>query len=226
MFSLSRGTIAVHDLTIGNGCVLHLSNVGQSRGTHYFGDVGNYAFDSLTVNGGGEVKMIDGTAHTTTLRMTVGFLRIEGGGTIHHAKIHIEAETFIIDDLGTLVGDTHEESCTTGNGINNGNGGSGAGHAGRGGQGYGTTSTGAPYGNVFEPIDFGCRGGYGNNGNTYGRGGGVIYLHVSNLLQVDGHVSVNGGAGTSRAGGGSGGSIWIDTHTIRVSSPISHSSFK
>ena len=105
--------------------MLHLSNVGQSRGTHYFGDVGNYAFDSLTVNGGGEVKMVDGTSHTITLRMTLGYLRIEGGGTIHHPTIHIEAETFIIDDLGTLVGDTHEETCSTGNGANNGNGGSG-----------------------------------------------------------------------------------------------------
>ena len=92
----------------------------------------------------------------------------------------------------------------------------GAGHAGRGGRGYGQHTTGAPYGNVFEPTDFGCRGGVGNNANTYGRGGGIVYLNIHDMLQVDGHISVNGGAGTSRGGGGSGGSVWIDTHRIRV----------
>ena len=66
-----RGTIAVHDLTIGHGCVLHLSDVGSSRGTTYFGDVGDYAFDSLIVNAGGEVKMVDGTANTVQMKMTV-----------------------------------------------------------------------------------------------------------------------------------------------------------
>ena len=55
----------------------------------------------------------------------VEYLRIKGGGTIHHPKIHITADEFIIDDLGTLVGDRHDESCSTGNGYNNGNGGSG-----------------------------------------------------------------------------------------------------
>ena len=55
----------------------------------------------------------------------------------------------------------------------------GAGHGGRGGHGYGQSTTGEPYGNVFEPTDFGCRGGYGNNGNTWGKGGGIIYISVS-----------------------------------------------
>ena len=115
----------MHDLTIGDGCVLHLSNVGQSRGTHHFGDVGDYAFDSLVVNGGGEVRMVDGTANTVQMKLTVGTLWIKGGGTVHHPKVHVTAETLTVDDLGTLVGDEHDESCSTGNGFNNGNGGSG-----------------------------------------------------------------------------------------------------
>ena len=45
---------------------------------------------------------------------------------------------------------------------------------------------------------------------------GVFALQVLGTLQVDGHIKVNGAAGTSRAGGGSGGSIWISTDTIRV----------
>ena len=61
----------MHDLTIGNGCVLYLSNVGQSRGVSHFGDVGDYAFDSLTVNAGGEVTMVDGTSDTTQMKLTV-----------------------------------------------------------------------------------------------------------------------------------------------------------
>ena len=92
----------------------------------------------------------------------------------------------------------------------------GAGHGGRGGQGQGQTKTGAPYGDLFEPVAVGCNGGIGSSAAGFGRGGGTIYLKINESLQVDGHVSVNGGAGSNRGGGGAGGSIWIDTQNISV----------
>lgn len=95
----------------------------------------------------------------------------------------------------------------------------GAGHGGRGGRGSGQLKTGAPYGQVFDAVDRGCRGGDNGNGNanTGGRGGGVITLKMTTILQNDGQISVNGENGkASSAGGGSGGSINIDTNNIKV----------
>lgn len=91
----------------------------------------------------------------------------------------------------------------------------GAGHGGSGGKGSVTKSTGSAFGDVFEPVEFGCRGG-GSNG---GAGGGRMKLFVSGTMQVDGEVSANGaGKENNRAGGGgSGGSIIIHVEHMRVS---------
>lgn len=77
--------------------------------------------------------------------------------------------------------------------------------------------TGAPYGQVFDAVDRGCKGGDNSNSNTGGRGGGVIFLKVTGTLQNDGKVTCNGENGrSSHAGGGSGGSINLDIHNIKV----------
>lgn len=73
-----------------------------------------------------------------------------------------------------------------------------------------------PYGQVFEPVDRGCKGGASTVSGAGGRGAGVIYLKVSGNLQNDGEVSCNGEGGTGSGGGGSGGSILIDVHNIKV----------
>lgn len=66
-----RGTLAVHDLTIGNGCHLYLGPSGTSRGTETHGDVGIYGFDSLTVNGGGEVTMTPGKSRSDLIQLVL-----------------------------------------------------------------------------------------------------------------------------------------------------------
>ena len=89
----------------------------------------------------------------------------------------------------------------------------GAGHGGRGGKGSSQSQTGAPYGCLTKPVDYGCRGGSASvSGSTRagGRGGGTIYLRVTGTLQNDGQISCNGEAGTYASGGGSGGSIWME----------------
>ena len=41
-------------------------------------------------------------------------------------------------------------------------------------------------------------------------------MSVTETLQIDGTISCNGGSGQQdRSGGGSGGSIWIDTKLIK-----------
>jgi hypothetical protein len=49
-----------------------------------------------------------------------------------------------------------------------------------------------------------------------GRGGGVIKLLVNKTLHIDGTLTVNGEQRNTYTGGGSGGSIWIDTYNIKV----------
>jgi hypothetical protein len=43
--------------------------------------------------------------------------------------------------------------------------------------------TGAPYGQVFDAVDRGCKGGDTNVAGTGGRGGGVIFIQVTGILQ-------------------------------------------
>lgn len=102
-------------------------------------------------------------------------------------------------------------SCTAGGGIAAADGSSGAGHGGNGGRGRDQTRVGVAYGHVYEPEHFGCRG-----GGTGGLGGGIIRMSVRGNLQIDGTISCNGAAGQQpRSGGGSGGSIWIDTNLMK-----------
>lgn len=64
---------------------------------------------------------------------------------------------------------------------------------------------------MYEPEHFGCRG-----GGSGGLGGGIIRMSVRGTLQIDGTISCNGDNGQqSRSGGGSGGSIWIDTSLMK-----------
>ena len=81
----------------------------------------------------------------------------------------------------------------------------GAGHAGVGGGD--TDVAGDSYGSLYTPILAGSR----SNVNG-GKGGGKVYLKVGTSMFNDGEISVNGSDSTD--GGGSGGSIWIETLDI------------
>lgn len=91
--------------------------------------------------------------------------------------------------------------------------GAGAGHG-----GYDGSRTGAPYGNIYHPVNLGS-GGRGADSRS-GAGGGAIHLIATTLLN-DGTIASNGQKGyeaTSNRygcrGGGSGGSLWIETDVI------------
>ena len=91
-------------------------------------------------------------------------------------------------------------------------GSSGAGYGGRGGRGAHAQVIGAAYGHIYEPLPFGSSGG----GQNSGRGGGVIWFNVTNVIQIDGEVSADGSPGEdSVSGGGSGGSIWMHCYTMK-----------
>lgn len=70
---------------------------------------------------------------------------------------------------------------------------------------------GTPFGNVYEPAHFGCRG-----GGRGGLGGGIIKMLVTGRLKIDGTIGCDGSSGQAGAsGGGSGGSIRIETNLMQ-----------
>lgn len=94
--------------------------------------------------------------------------------------------------------------------------GGGGGYGGAGGAGQqGAATGGVTYGSALQPTDLGSGGGNTSTG-AGGYGGGAMKIIVSGTLSIAGTLSANGTDGTMgySAGGGSGGSIWIDTNVL------------
>jgi hypothetical protein len=103
-------------------------------------------------------------------------------------------------------------------GSNNG----GGGYGGAGGNGS-STAGGPAYGSVIQPTDLGSGGGQYNSGYPAGAGGGSIKIMVTGNATLDGGVSANGQNYQTisfNPGGGSGGSVWINTDGIFSGSGI------
>lgn len=101
----------------------------------------------------------------------------------------------------------------------------GAAHAGNGGRGQAANNGQfITYGSSHIPTLFGSGGGGGANGGEIGgTGGGYVRLDVTGTLTVNGDIQSNGGASPSTAngaGGGSGGSIHINTGVLAGSATI------
>ena len=107
------------------------------------------------------------------MNLSVISLTIEGGGRMLGSDLHVEATDLIIDAGGVLSLSEEGYKLADGNGqgvngvINfgrgtgSGSGSSGGGHGGTGGKGSlsGADYVGLPYGNLYEPTDFGSSGG-------------------------------------------------------------------
>lgn len=86
-------------------------------------------------------------------------------------------------------------------------------HGGRGGNADGTflTSTASTtYGNFSSPLEFGS----GGSGQCAGTGGGIVHIEAIMSLENNGIISADGGVSTVSCGGGSGGSILIETDSL------------
>ncbi len=90
-----------------------------------------------------------------------------------------------------------------------------------GGYGESSCNNDGPYGSVYEPTHLGSSGGqhyFYAWRSAPGAGGGAIKLDINNTLDLAGTVRADGENastdGNTGAGGGSGGSIWIDTTNI------------
>lgn len=84
---------------------------------------------------------------------------------------------------------------------------SGASHVGRGTLYY--RNAGGAYGSVFEPKEPGSGGHMPSPAAGQGTGGGMVRIHATGSIALDGAIRANGL--TSGNGAGAGGSVWITT---------------
>ena len=99
----------------------------------------------------------------------------------------------------------------------------GGGYGGNGAAGIPTNAIGGTaYASQVTPTAFGSSGGTGLPYSVGGNGGGAIQItSLSGIVQVDGTIAANGGAGQfSGGGGGSGGSICLTGGTLLGSGSI------
>jgi hypothetical protein len=126
----------------------------------------------------------------------------------------IEADSVTIGSNGIVHADKAGFPYSSGPGAGTGgNFGRGAGYGGRGGDGSDSNLWfgGGTYGSSNLPTALGSGGGHG----TAGRGGGGIWLVVSDKVVVNGRLSADGAAApTQWASGSSGGSLVVVANTV------------
>ena len=141
-----------------------------------------------------------------SIYIRTGTLNVEAGGKITTSAIDRPEDTLDSPEgQGTSSSVEHAYA-------------SGAGHASEGGSVYDTSGQvilqgGSYYGRTFEPGDRGSKGGNSLNG-VGGTGGGIINLFIGFTLFVDGEIDVNGAHSSSKAGGGSAGSINGEVYSL------------
>ncbi|XP_071506021.1 uncharacterized protein [Diadema antillarum] len=222
----------VHDVSIWMhgtlGHIIHLvirhyGVFSMEHGGHTEGHNSSfYSFKTIVVQDFALMSSRTSTTLDPGITLNVGSLDVEGGGEVRFSHAFIQAENLTIDDGGHLHSDgfgyntTNILNATNGVNIGRGNchisGSSGGGHGGTSGRGVGADQTGQPYGNLYEPFDFGSVGG----GDCGGGGGGFLLLNISDTVKIDGVMSADGKpGGNGRSGGGSGGSILMTCNLIQ-----------
>ena len=210
----------------GNASSYNSGNTYGGAGTIYFQQTGQALGDLLVDNGGlvGETTPLIGID-------TINTLTVKGRGNVTPPGDSFPAgSTLTLTTLGDLTVAADGRISAQGYGYpssqapagSNGAGsngvapdqsslrGGGGGYGGKGGLGYGSVPGGGVYGSATQPTDLGSGGGSGYLGSSPGgAGGGAIRLIINGTLHLNGAIDANGNDGGNRAGGGSGGSVWI-----------------
>ncbi|XP_033745591.1 uncharacterized protein LOC117331105 [Pecten maximus] len=118
--------------------------------------------------------------------------------------------------MNTNISISSDNYNCTGKGLTINDIGLGGSYGGEGGAENENHSPATGYGFFNSPSEYGSSGGTGLNsaGSTVagGCGGGILKFHLSSKIQIDGDLTANGQlADSTYAGGGSGGSIFINT---------------
>ena len=206
--------VGVHSLKVADGSDVIFASTTQTgireNGTFRFlTSPGNITFSEVYVQKGSRLEF---SRINDTLVLTAVIFRIKYHALVNINHGEIDSSWAWIESQGRLVldgtGHPAERGVGRGNTVNKI--GSGAGHGGEGAAHQSGQTGGIPYGSVYRPIHFGSGGGDGEGRG--GSGGGMLLWRVGQEIELDGLVSLRGFNGTgANAGGGSGGSILIET---------------
>ena len=164
----------IKNLTLHHGGFLSLNEDSRTGNEAVIND---FKFEFIRVQFEGVIKMISSPVSHNGMNLTVRVLHIEGGGKVEGSDLRILAENISINTEGilTVKGHGYKQSDGTGQGVHgkinrglgpgNGVAASGGGHGGTGGRGKNTPKVGVPYGNMYEPVEFGSSGG-GSSGKA------------------------------------------------------------
>ena len=223
------GTLSnVRSLTLHHGGFIWLKHGGKTTGQ----PESSYEFKIVRIQDESEINAeTDQVSEPGVTFKTDSFL-VEGGGRLHGTKLNITSGNVTVDDGGFISVDgqgynsnhsdqLHGDKALNGP-VNIGmpdrviGQGSGGGHGGSGGRGDFSKTAGLAYGDIYEPLQFGSAGGLGLDGTPGGAGGGTLWINVDGFFHIDGEVSANGASAREvGAGGGSGGSIYLNVNLIK-----------
>ena len=209
----------VHRLYVSSGANIVFTSTTQTglieNSTYVFlSEPGNLSFADVVVKREG-VVMFRRVTEFLRLNCDEFVVKYEGNMYINHGEIFTSYAW--LDSKGVInmdgVGFPPEQG--PGAGVTSRGIGTGAGYGGTGGR-----SGGNAYGSVYTPMHLGSGG--GNGQGTGGFGGGYLIWKISKYLELNGLLTANGqeGVGTD-AGGGSGGSVLIESTNMTGHGEIS-----
>ncbi|MBT4175041.1 hypothetical protein HOE07_05185, partial [archaeon] len=171
-------------------------------------------------------------SQTVNDTVTCNTITIQDGGTlvvdttVNNVSITINATNITVDVGGSI--NANEKGWMLSEGPGQGStgtydqGGGGGGYGGKGGNGESGVAGGSHFGDSLVPTRLGSGGGYCSQAscNSGGSGGGAIKLDVIDTFTLNGSVSADGESGTTyqtfyAGGGGSAGSIFVNTSVLR-----------
>ena len=187
-------------------CVL---GIKENREFRFLTTPGNITFAEVYVQKGSRLEF---SRINNTLVFTAIIFRLKYHALVNINHGEIDSSWAWVESEGKLVLDYtgHPAELGPGSGNTKNMIGSGAGHGGEGGVYQAGQLGGEPYGSIYRALHFGSGG--GNGQGKGGSGGGMLHWRIGQEIELDGLVTLRGrdGSGTS-AGGGSGGSILIET---------------
>ena len=223
----------------GNGTVF-IKGVSETNGTLVMDGQGavsafsplpipaGYVFDNIIIRNQARVIADDPIVVSDTLSVLTGSIITHTAGShdglsILAARVHIDETSSIdVSGKGYAGGQTSGNSGTSGLTLGAQTG--SAQYIGGSYGGYGGTGSTPPpsYGNLYNPVSLGSGGGSGSYDRSGGNGGGLVLIQATEELKVEGGILAKGlpGAGYS-AGGGSGGSVNLETKLLHGEGTIS-----
>ena len=157
----------IRNLTLHHGGLLVLTENSRTGNEQNEND---FKFDFINVQHQGELRMRSSPATSQGMNLTVKVLHIEGGGRVDASDLKVKATNVSINAGGNFtfngngfsselaINKIHGGSINHGLGLGSSGGASGGGHGGTGGRGETSSLVGQPYGNMYEPIEFGSSG--------------------------------------------------------------------